>query len=171
MIKNDNKKGEKMEKGVYCEKCDYYACSNYKWERHVLTDKHKMIKMIKKGAKKGAKGADLDQASFLCECGKKYKHQSNLCRHKKTCNYFISNADILKIQDTYSNNTNVSTNYNGVIELTDDISGTAFVTKNVLLNLLNQNKQLQDLIIKQSEEHKKQISELIPKLGNNNIFK
>lgn len=164
MIKNDNKKGEKMEKGAYCEKCDYFACSNYKWERHILTDKHKMIKMIKKGAKKGAKGADSDQASFLCDCGKKYKHQSNLCRHKKTCSSFISNFNI-QIQDR---NKTISTDQ--VIELSDDISGTAFVTKDVLLNLLNQNKQLQELIIKQSEDHKKQINELIPKIGNNNVI-
>ncbi len=162
------KKGEKGAPFECCKICDYVASSKYKWDRHLLTDKHKMIKMITKKGEKGQKGADCNSCSFFCECGKVYKHQSNLCRHKKTC--IILEKSISKINNEISINDKSQANEceNFDVDL-HDISG-AGMTKNILINLINQNKQLQDLIIKQSEDHQKQINELIPKLGNNNVI-
>ena len=156
------KKGEKGANFEYCSECDYIASSKYKWDRHISTGKHKMIKMITKKGEKGAKGADDEPSVFFCECGKNYKHQSNLCRHKKTCSFNVKS--IAKIDNDISMNNILETDLS-----LNDISG-GVMTKNILINLINQNKQLQDLIIRQSEEHQKQINELIPKLGNNNVI-
>ena len=154
------KTGEKGAIFEYCKDCDYNASSKYKWDRHISTDKHKMIKMI---TKTGEKGADDNSSCFFCDCGKVYKHQSNLCRHKKKC--IIRDKSISKINNEISLN---NQNDNSDIDL-NDISGTG-MTKSILINLINQNKQLHDLIIKQSEDHQKQINELIPKIGNNNVI-
>lgn len=176
MIKMITKTGEKGAIFEHCNFCDYIASSKYKWDRHILTDKHQMIKMITKTGEKGQKGADDNKSNFFCECGKVYKHQSNLCRHKKTC--IIHEKKISNISNNSKINNEISINdkdksQTNECQMVDsdlnDISGVG-VTKNILINLINQNKQLQDLIIKQSEEHQKQINELIPKLGNNNVI-
>lgn len=162
------KTGENGASFEYCKKCDYIASSKYKWDRHILTDKHQMIKMITKRAKTGEKGAYDNKSNFFCECGKGYKHQSNLCRHKKNC--IILEKSISKINNEISINDKSQANECEKFDVDlNDISG-AGMTKNILINLINQNKQLQDLIIKQSEDHQKQINELIPKLGNNNVI-
>lgn len=123
--------------------------------------------MITKTGENGQKGADEKSSSFYCECGKVYKHQSNLCRHKKTC--IIHEKSISKINNEISINEKTLKNEDVLDLELNDISGVG-MTKNILINLINQNKQLQDLIIKQSEEHQKQINELIPKIGNNNVI-
>ena len=70
MVPND-KSSEKF----YCEYCDYSTSRNSQYQRHISTDKHKIL--INPNIK--------TQNSFSCICGKTYKHSSTLCSHKKTC--------------------------------------------------------------------------------------
>ena len=70
MVPND-KSSEKF----HCEYCDYSTSRNSQYQRHLSTDKHKIL--MNPNIK--------TQNSFSCICGKTYKHSSTLCSHKKTC--------------------------------------------------------------------------------------
>jgi hypothetical protein len=76
---------------------------------------------------------------WQCECGKSYKFDSGYYRHKKTCSY--------KKPESKE-------------EATETV-----------LKLITENKEIMNLLLKQSNENKElrhQISELIPRVGNNN---
>ena len=52
-----------------CIECKYFTKKQTQWSRHLRTKKH------------------LSKKVYLCECGKEFKHQSGLCKHKKKCEY------------------------------------------------------------------------------------
>ena len=79
---------------------------------------------------------------FTCECGKKYKHKQGLSHHKKKC--------IIKPNET------------AIIHIEN---------KKEMTELKEDNKELKNMIkelIKENAKQQEQISELIPKVGNNN---
>ena len=82
MVKNDKKKRQKNATKFYCENCDFQCCKISDWNRHLMRPKHlngnNDKKMVNEDNKKNA------TPLFVCECGKSYKHQSGLSRHKKT---------------------------------------------------------------------------------------
>ena len=89
----------------------------------------------------GNKNEQNEQHKFSCaNCSKEFLSNSGLWRHKKKC----------IIIDTL----NTSDNYNNKLQILHDSS----ITENVII------KELKDIISKQQE----QISEMIPKMGNNN---
>ena len=130
----------KNEKKFYCIFCDYGSNKKTDYNIHVLTNKHKMLKMAKNTNKIPQ---NLANNIFTCDCGKVYKHQSSLCKHKLKCKYQKeeSNDDmkalIVKIMKDNSEKMNF---------------------------LINENKELRTQI----KEQNQQITELIPKVGNNN---
>ena len=84
-------------------------------------------------------GVEKSKTIWTCDCGKEYKYHQGYYRHKKTCNY--------KKPESKE-------------EATETV-----------LKLITENKEIMNLLLKQSEENKElrsQISELIPKVGNNN---
>jgi hypothetical protein len=59
----------------HCQKCSFKCSKKGDWTRHILSLKHKRLTVLH----------PLHQ-SITCEnCGKNYKHQSSLCKHKKKC--------------------------------------------------------------------------------------
>ena len=64
-----------------CIICDFNTCKLSKYERHLLTKKHKKkVQNSKKGPKNSA------FVDFQCIfCNKIYKHRSGLSRHQKKC--------------------------------------------------------------------------------------
>jgi hypothetical protein len=62
-----------------CVVCDYYTSKASEYTRHLLTSKHK--RLTNPNEKNATKNTE-----YKCECGRKYKHMSSLCAHKKTCN-------------------------------------------------------------------------------------
>ena len=79
---NNKKNGKKLEMKYHCIKCDFHSNDRCDYERHLLTRKHKMDNLDKKLDK-----MDNKKTGYLCEnCGRKYKYQSGLCKHKKKCN-------------------------------------------------------------------------------------
>jgi hypothetical protein len=75
---------------------------------------------------------------YICECGKSYKYSQGYSRHKNVCKY-------KKIENTGLND--------------------------MIFKLVAENKELRNVITKQSEQMIKQsdqISDLIPRIGNNN---
>ena len=64
-----------------CEKCNFKCCKKSDWERHIITQKHKM-------ETNGNKKEIVHYADFEClNCLKTFKTNSGLWKHKKTCTY------------------------------------------------------------------------------------
>ena len=82
-----------------------------------------------------------ENSPFICSCGKKYAHRASLYNHKKNCNY--------------SQELNLVPNQT-------ELSG------ELIIKLINENNQLKNTILKENKELRNQITELIPRIGNNN---
>jgi hypothetical protein len=80
-----------------------------------------------------------------CSCGKIYKHSQSLYNHKKTCNY--KEEIIEKENEEINKNTE-----NIIINNSDNIN-----LKTMFLQIIEENKEL-----------RKTITDLVPKIGNNN---
>lgn len=148
--KNANENAnEKIPIFLECKICDYITSSKKDFNKHISTAKHK------KGINANDFGINPSKKiknNFQCLCGKIYQHQSSYCRHKKKCNNFAIVCD-----DELAN---IDGNINGNGEI-----------KSILMDVLNDNKELRCIIKQQSEQLNKQsqqISELIPRIGNNN---
>ena len=72
------KKFEKVPFKFTCENCDYYTNRKSQYERHLQTKKHNTYTYLQE---------DLQKGSYICACGKSYKHRQSLNTHKKTCTY------------------------------------------------------------------------------------
>tara|TARA_B100000700_G_scaffold212257_1_gene233383 strand:+ start:186 stop:1067 length:882 start_codon:yes stop_codon:yes gene_type:complete len=88
------------------------------------------------------KNSPMDK-SFICECGKTYKYASGLSKHKKKCNFKFTIEETIVKKDT---------------ELNADL----------VLKILEENKELRKMMKEEQEKHHKEISDLIPRVGNNN---
>ena len=64
-----------------CNYCDFKSNKNNDYDRHLNTAKHKRLTTANNLRPIYAKTIN----QFTCECGKSYKHQSSLCKHKKNC--------------------------------------------------------------------------------------
>jgi hypothetical protein len=108
---------QKSSKKFHCESCDYFTSRKSQYDRHLATDKHKILQNPTHEKFQNAK-------LYNCECGKIYKHSSTLYTHKKTCH--INNTfdyqnisdltdkeiikTLLKIVENGTNNNTTNTN-------------------------------------------------------------
>ncbi len=123
-----------------CEKCNYKSCRKSQYNRHLQTDKHKKIINDNNLVQKVPN-------DFTCHCGKKYNYLSGLSRHRKTCKGEKKENIIISKQDNK-----------------DEM-------RELVFKLINENQEMRNLVIKQQDqikEQSQQISEMIPKIGNNN---
>ena len=152
------KKREKSTEKYKCINCDYFTSRKSDYERHLLTEKHKMLTNVDK---KTRKSAEIITNEFTCECGKKYKHRQSLSLHKKKCNY-------IEIKD---NNNDI--NINKDINNDNDINDINDNNDNNIINDDNLNyKSMFVTMMKENQELRKQVTDLLPKVGNttNNTF-
>ena len=153
------KKGENGGSKFFCEKCNYLACDKYKFNRHLTTRKHSILTDTYSDGEKGGKRGTLIY-NFICECGNSYKHKQSLNTHKKTC--------VLKNKSENNKNELLSTeNTNDLFKVSDLKENINY--KEMFVEMLNQNKELQKMLIKQNDEHNKQIMELVPKINGINV--
>ena len=79
---------QKFSQLFYCEKCDYNAKRKSDYNKHLHSIKHNAQKCSKMLTQ---------NSSYLCDCGKKYKHIQSFNRHKKLCkgdkNDFVNLSD------------------------------------------------------------------------------
>ena len=140
MMTDDDQKVAKVAQLFYCVKCDYKCIKKSNFEKHLTTVKHKKQLLDDQiMTNDDQKVAKVAQPLFTCECGKKYKYKQGLSVHKKNCNFIFDKQ---------------SDNSNNQLPISND----------VVLKLLNDNQELKNIIVQQQN----QISELIPKVGNNN---
>ena len=115
---NPNKKNAKKPDDFFCEICDFQCCKKCDWDRHLSTRKHKILTNPNEfNAEKVC----------VCECGKKYRHMSSLCAHKKKCT-FDASTFLISYQDEKP-----------------------VVTNEIILSILQQNKELQQMMIEQNK--------------------
>ena len=57
-----------------CELCNFKCSKKGDYNRHISTDKHKLLTNTNTLASKNI--------TFNCDCGKVYKHMPTLCAHK-----------------------------------------------------------------------------------------
>jgi hypothetical protein len=74
-----------------CGICDYTTSKKSSYEKHLSTDKHKMMtnddKMMTESCSKVAQNKEINyKCNNVCDdCGKKYKYRQGLSTHKKNC--------------------------------------------------------------------------------------
>jgi hypothetical protein len=126
MVVEDSKKSLKIPKKFECINCDYFTSSFKDFEKHVSTDKHQKrgdgSKMVVNDSKKSQKSPILKK--FACECGKTYKFDTGLYRHKKKCD-----VPPKKILNTAINN---------AINMSD---------KELMMTILKENSELKNMVI------------------------
>ena len=87
---------KKLEKNFFkyhCEKCNFKCSQKCDWERHIIRPKHTFSK----------DGTNLEikklEKTLLCECGKNFKTNSGLWKHKQKCNIDIHDDDCIDINE------------------------------------------------------------------------
>lgn len=78
-------KNAKKRKQYCCEKCDYMTCNKTDYERHCETIKHKNAFLAMEIDVFSMDFSQKTQKEYSCECGKVYKDNSGLWRHRKKC--------------------------------------------------------------------------------------
>jgi hypothetical protein len=122
----------KNRKGYRCENCDYFTCNVFDFNKHTKTIKH---------SQSGLSMA-IDDFSMVCDkkiatksfqcltCNKVYKDNSGLWKHKKRC------AQPPHKSESYDDKIAVLTNQ---------------ITPELVLSVLQQNKELTDLVLEQNK--------------------
>ena len=76
-----------------CEYCNLISNNKKDFNKHLLTSKHIKHTNILTNANEISQEIPLRE--IICICGKKYKHMSSLCKHKKMCNLNIQEDNII----------------------------------------------------------------------------
>ena len=124
-----------------CKRCNYIANKKYNYDKHILTRKHQMLIETNEISQ---------ERNYDCLCGKKYKHSSSLCKHRKTCSYVQENIDM---------NDNQMVEYNGN------------VSNEMFMEFIKQSKETQTFMMEQQRELQNTIIELAKNqsvVNNNN---
>ena len=129
------KNPQKSPRKYSCKKCDYYTSNKKDFTKHCLTSKHLKEK----------NGNELEMKKsqdFLCECGKHYKSYSGLWKHQNVCNYI-----------------------NNILHEHDKITSKDQITPELILKVIEQNKELTNIILQQNNT----INKLCDSNNNTNI--
>ena len=110
------------------------------------------------------------QGSYICECGKIYKHRQSLSLHKKKCDGLQANHCIeINENNEYDNNNEYDYEYDNEYENKYNNDNKNYKNNN------NKNSDKKEILkteivklMTENNELKKQIGDLIPKIGNTN---
>ena len=95
MISND--KVAKKSTSYNCILCDYCSSKKFNYEKHLLTEKHKLSIIRNENV---ANVAHTINETYMCSnCNKQYKDNSGLWRHKKKCSNSNNNNNNDKTQE------------------------------------------------------------------------
>ena len=122
---------KKLEKNLtkyYCPDCDFKCFQKCDWNRHILRPKH-----IYNANGNGLEIQKLEK-TFLCGCGKEFKTNAGLWKHKNKCIPKKEEIEQDKIeQETTKNDTNFD--------------------KELIMMLIKENSELKNLVIKVLENN------------------
>ena len=126
-----------------CICCNYITSRKSQYDRHILTAKHINLTNPNK------KVLDLHE----CECGKKYKHLSSLCAHKKNC--YIEKVNV--IENTINSEENTIISEENIIVSKENQTKTEEELKelkNMFMKMIEINQDLQKQIVELAKESK-----------------
>jgi len=138
-----NKKVPQKENKFCCELCYYSTSRKSQYDRHLATLKHQNREEYNKSTTNYNK-----KSSVVCDCGKVYMHRASLYNHHKRCSYRVELNSELNVPKLTSEL---------IVKLIND-------NNEIKCNLLKENIELRNQLNAQN----KQITEMIPKIGNNN---
>ena len=150
-----NKKSPKnKDQRFVCESCDYFTSRLSEFKRHIITTKHRKL----------TKNHQSRKGEFNCICGKEYIHASSLSKHKRKCKMLIKENEILNdsIEEPIENNIINDSTEETTTKSKKDPMITDYVE--IINKLLADNKELRNLVLDQSEEHKKETSNILSKV-------
>ena len=124
------KKFQKSSKKFYCKKCDYSSNRESQWRRHLSTTKHKMDNMDNP-----LDNSKSTKRCFECACGKVYKYNSGLSKHKKKCPLIMKNEVVPVVNETSTTSSSKSS-----------------LSVEVLNKLVEQNNTLMEKVIELSKD-------------------
>jgi hypothetical protein len=144
-----------------CETCDFVTGNKFNYLKHLDTRKHKILTKTDTNLAKDA------TPNFVCLCGKSYKHRQSLYAHKKVClkmdvtigETALEHSNVN--ENSIVNNNDVNNNNNENNENND--------FKDLVCKMMTENNEIKAMLIKENQELRSQIKELIPKVGNNTI--
>ena len=105
-----------------CDNCDFISSNKKDYRRHLLTPKHKNTDKSLTLTDSFTPKKPETLNTYICECGRHYKHRQSLFNHKKKCS-----------NDEENNEKNIEEN--------------PLNEKEIIMTLLQQNNQLQHQII------------------------
>jgi len=91
-------KPPKISAKFICEKCDYKCSKQSEYNKHILTNKHKILHNPTLNPT-----SEISEKIYECNCGKIYKHSSTLYTHKKKC----TSTNETENNDTDNNNNEI----------------------------------------------------------------
>jgi len=123
-----------------------------------------MIKMITDDNKKSP---DDNMQTFDCICGKTYKFESGLCRHKIKCSYmkYIEEDEEYTIIEYKDDDINYKEMFLKLMNENNELKGMILQQNSTHMN---ESKELLNIVKSQQQQHNNQLLELLPKVGNNN---
>ena len=134
-----------------CDLCNFKCSKMSNYNMHILTRKH--INMANPNTK-----MPKNAAAYQCLCGKQYMHASSLSSHKKKCDH-ISNSIIRNTQEESIPNVQ-PIELENVVQSLPDTTELLVMFKDMLAKMEEKDKQIADL--------QNTMTEMIPKIGNNN---
>ena len=120
-----------------------FLCENCNFKCFKYNDYKRHLLTDKHKRLQNNDGCASQNKKYICECGKEYKYRQGLYAHRKSCNY-INNKNM--IIDT---------------ENKEDM-------KDLVCKLINENQDLKNTLLQENKELRKQISNMVPLIGNNN---
>lgn len=135
-------------KKYLCDICDYNTSRKSQYDRHILTAKHKNNEKYNQIKEKSSDFSN-NVINFVCECGKSYPYRGSLFNHKKKCNFKDENTQLTIVEN------------NDLKEHNKELKG-------LVCKLITENNEIKNTILKENQELRAQVNELIPKIGNNN---
>ena len=79
-----------------CQQCDYSTSHKCNWTKHLSTRKHKILTNTDAFATKSSE-------TYLCVCGRSYRHRQSLFSHKKNCKTNLGEKSIVTCGEDVDN--------------------------------------------------------------------
>ena len=143
-----------------CEKCAFNTSNKCNYLKHLDTRKHKTLTKVDTNLAKNA------APTYDCICGKSYKHRQSLYSHKKVCLKSVNGETEVsetKVSETKVSEIDVNKNVNEI-----NINNNNNDFKDLVCKMMTENNEIKTMLIKENQELRSQIKELIPKVGSNN---
>jgi len=123
--------GKNIEKLYYCKICDHYCSNKYNLNRHFLSRRHKTANEMVTVSEENEKNEknEKNDSLYSCKiCQKKYNSRNGLWKHKKICG--IEN----KLHENLA-----------------PVNISKQITPELIMNIIEQNKELTNLVIEQNK--------------------